>query len=193
MGHRYCFLTLPEDDLLSDKILTHKVATILSISAASRASEICHLNLDFLFKHNDFYSFGISNLTKTCRPGRTRPDLRFNRFPDRPKICLCKVIDSYLKRTSNRRANKSQLLLSYKKPHNAIQVKTVSRWLVHAMDATGIDTAMFKAHSTRSAATSKAGTLGVPLGEIVKRGSWSTESMFKKVYCKPISESRIDF
>ena len=50
----------------------------------------------------------------------------------------------------------------------------------------GIDTDIFKAHSTRSAATSKASNVAISLTEIIKQGHWSNSSTFKKFYHKEI-------
>jgi len=63
----------------------------------------------------------------------------------------------------------------------------VSTWIVGYLKLAGVNTDLFKAHSTRSAATSKVAKAGVSLKEIVKRGRWSKESTFLKYYCKPIS------
>jgi hypothetical protein len=44
----------------------------------------------------------------------------------------------------------------------------------------GIDTSIFKAHSTRSASTSAATKLGVPLQDIMSSAGWSSNSTFGK-------------
>ena len=50
----------------------------------------------------------------------------------------------------------------------------------------GINTDLFKAHSTRSTSSSKASVGGVPLVEILKRGSWSHHSTWQRFYNKHI-------
>ena len=50
----------------------------------------------------------------------------------------------------------------------------------------GINTDLFKAHSTRSASSSKASVDGVPLAEILKRGSWPHHSTWQRFYNKHI-------
>ena len=186
-------ISLPEDDQLSDKLLTLKLASLLGISAASRASEICNLNIEFLTKHTTEYSFQFSSLSKTWRKGKARPEIKFKKFSSKPKICICAVIDSYLKRSAKWRKNETQLLLSFVNPHKPVKVKTVSRWLVETMQLSGIDVNIFKGHSVRSASTSKAASLGVPLVEIIKRGLWASDTMFKNVYNKPIITSENDY
>ena len=48
-----------------------------------------------------------------------------------------------------------------------------------------MDTAKFKAHSTRSAAASKASRL-IHTDDILKHIGWSRESTFQKFYNKPV-------
>ena len=50
----------------------------------------------------------------------------------------------------------------------------------------GINTDLFKAHSSRSASSSKASVVGTPLVEILKRGSWSYHSTWQRFYDKHI-------
>ena len=52
----------------------------------------------------------------------------------------------------------------------------------------GIDTSTFKAHSTRSASTSKAGLQGASIEGILKRRSWSNESTWQRFCNKNIVE-----
>ena len=63
---------------------------------------------------------------------------------------------------------------------------TVSRWLMNALSAAGINTNTFAAHSTRAASSSKAKTQCVPTKEILKWGSWSNNSTFEKFYHREI-------
>ena len=51
-----------------------------------------------------------------------------------------------------------------------------------------IDASTFKAHSARSASTSKAGLQGASIEDILKRISWSNKSTWKKFYSKSIVE-----
>jgi len=58
-----------------------------------------------------------------------------------------------------------------------------------AVDKAGIDTSIFKAHSTRGAATSAAAAPGITTADILKAADWSSESVFTKFYYKPLSSS----
>ena len=88
--------------------------------------------------------------------------------------------------TKDIRKGQDTLLLSFVKPHNAVHVDTIRRWIMFLMKLAGINTDVFKAHSTRSASSSKAMTKQVPISQILKSGTWSKDSTFAKFYKKDI-------
>ena len=53
----------------------------------------------------------------------------------------------------------------------------------------GIDSQVFKAHSTRGAATSTALRAAIP--EIVRIADWTNENTFKKFYYRPVWNARV--
>ena len=59
------------------------------------------------------------------------------------------------------------------------------------LSLSGIDTSVFKAHSTRSASTSKANSTGLSEKDILKRGSWKNSSTWQRFYKKDF-ESNFD-
>ena len=77
-----------------------------------------------------------------------------------------------------------QLLLSHCKPHGPVVTCTVSRWLKELMSQAGIDTTVFKGHSVRGAATSKAKALGLSTEQILARANWKGAATFYKFYCR---------
>ena len=182
--------SLPVDNSISDKLLSLKLVTLLALTSASRASEICQLDIRYLAKHTAWYSFTLAKPTKTHKPGKTFPVVKYFKFSDDLGLCVCHTIDLYLTRTEKWRKEESQMLLSYISPHKKVSTDTVSRWIKQCIRQAGIDTAVFKAHSTRAASTSKAHLEGVSVSEIMKNASWSNESTFQKFYNKT-SESEI--
>ena len=50
----------------------------------------------------------------------------------------------------------------------------------------GIDSQVFKAHSTRGAATSAALRAGISIPEIVRLADWTSETTFKTFYYRPV-------
>ena len=162
--------TLPTDNSISNKLLTYKLVTLLSLIAASRVSEITNLDIDFLSKTTDVYIFTFSQVSKTWKPGQKAPTLDFKVYHADASLCVCRTLDLYIERTKSRRGDYKQLLISLSRPFHPVKSCTVSRWLVDMLGMCGIDTKNFKAHSTRAASTSKASSSGVSLIEIVKRG-----------------------
>ena len=52
----------------------------------------------------------------------------------------------------------------------------------------GINTAMYKAHSTNSALNSKVALAGIPTDTILKVGDWTNVKTFKKFYKRNLKE-----
>ena len=111
--------------------------------------------------------------------------LPFLKFPSPGKKGRVLSIDEYLKRTEVRRNDHGHHLLGLIKHHKPFTSSKVSRWIVDMIGQSGIDIDVFKAYSTRSAATSKASSTGVFLTEIIKRDQCSSTT-FKKIYHKEI-------
>jgi len=170
-------------------MLTKKLIMLLALTSAARAHEVCFLDIRFLIKHDYAYIFHFDKLTKVARPGKPRPPIKFLPFEENIKICVCKCIDDYLSRTQSWRGEKTQLLLSYRNPHNPVSTKTISRWITDMLNQAGIDTNIYTGHSTRSASASKARSCGVPTKEILKNGHWSNESVFQNRYSKELTSA----
>ena len=66
---------------------------------------------------------------------------------------------------------------------------SIARWMKTVLASAGVDTDQFKAHSTRSAATSAAKSAGVSLRDIMTMADWSRESTFTPFYHKPVVQS----
>ena len=56
---------LPENNWLSDKLLTLKVSMMLTLLSASKVSEVTNLTVDFLTKCRAVHKFCVPHLTKT--------------------------------------------------------------------------------------------------------------------------------
>jgi len=186
--------SLGSDSTLDDKTLTMKLTTLMALTSAARAHEICSLDIRFLVKHRTAYTFSFGKPTKTDKPGRKRSPLKFLPFEENKALCVCTCIENYLSRSSSwRDGRENQLLLSYVKPHIPVKSATVSRWLTCILKDSGIDVNIFSGHSTRSASTSKAKACGVPMKEILKRGHWSNITTFEKYYSKEIGSDETNF
>ena len=98
------------------------------------------------------------------------------------KICPVEVLDTYLKATKENRKSKTKLLISFLKPHSAVTVKTISRWIKTSLKEAGIDTNTFQGHSIRSSSSSKAKLNGANITQILNAGGWSNKRTFGKFY-----------
>ena len=68
-------------------------------------------------------------------------------------MCIVKLIKEYLCRTKCLSADEF-FFISFKKTYKKVSKDTVARWIKETMAKPGINTTVFKAHSTRSASTS---------------------------------------
>ena len=66
---------------------------------------------------------------------------------------------------------------------------TLSRRIKTSLKLAGVDTSVFIAHPTRSAATSAAARQGAPLGVILRAANWKYAGTFAKFYNRDIERS----
>ena len=97
-----------------------------------------------------------------------------------------KHILQYLESTEPIRNGENKFFLSFFKPHKSVQSCTIARWLKTVLGNSGIDTTIFKAHSTRGASTSKANKFGLSIKQIMEKANWKSASTFYNFYNKPI-------
>ena len=62
--------SLGSNETLSDANLTHKLAMLLALTTANRASEIQGMDLEFMLDKGEEIMFTIPKLTKTMRAGQ---------------------------------------------------------------------------------------------------------------------------
>lgn len=93
------------------------------------------------------------------------------------------TIDEYIKCTANwREGAKTQLLLSYIKPHVEVLSSTVSQWIKQTLKLSGRDITKFKEHSKTTASSSKVGSTTLLVSDILVRSSWSQKSTWQRFY-----------
>ena len=68
---------------------------------------------------------------------------------------------------------------------------TIGRWLRMVLDNSGIDTDVFRAHSTRAAATSAAKCANLSVNTIMNAAGWANAKTFCKFYDKPIIPDKV--
>lgn len=168
------------------KDLTLKLVTLMSLVSAQRGQTIHYLSLEDMVVSETSVTFIISRPIKQSKPGSKPTVVKFEAYPDNPNICVVTTLKAYLNRTSSLRGGAQQLFISHYKPFKPVSRDTISRWVKAVMQKSGIDVNLFKPHSTRAAATSKALLKSVPLEHILSVAGWSSSDTFAKFYGKPV-------
>ena len=168
--------------------LSAKLAMLLALTNADRASDLHLLDLNFKQVLSHGVRFQIAGLSKTRRSGPPR-EVTYIAFKECEVICPVATLEAYERRTADLRRPDQEtnpLFIACVKPHKPVTSSTISRWIRNIMKSSGIDVSIFKSHSTRAASTSAAVNIGVSVKDIMKTANWTSESTFKKFYLKPI-------
>lgn len=145
-----------------------------------------------IHKDGDGYYILYSELLKHSQVGKALGFMHVDKFRKDPRICLALCLKDYLLRTKKLRKKDRKgkpvgpLILSYEGPYRPVGSQTIARYIRQTLAMSGINTQIFTAHSTRGASTSKLAKLNVPIQDILKRASWTSDSSFRKFYQKPI-------
>ena len=170
--------------------LSCKLGVLFLLLSAQRCQTLHLIEIPDIKITKDKDFIGPNNLLKYSRPGKHLDLIEFKAFTKDKQLCIVNTLSLYMDRTKNLR-NSDKLLISTIKPHGPVSKQTVSRWIKILLQEAGIDL-LFKPHSIRAAAASKAKLSGIPLEAIMKTAGWSSRSVFaefyNKVYNKPISE-----
>ena len=169
------------------KRLSQKLTMLLLLLAGQRGQTIHMFDVRNMHLTFSVVKFTVGDLLKTSRPGVHTGQVVFRAYaPDR-RLCVVTVLKEYLRRTLDIRGKETKLLLTCTKPTRAASGDTIRRWTKDTMVAAGIDMGIFKPHSTRAAATSKARLAKLPLLTILKTTGWSNATTFSKYYHKQIT------
>ena len=119
---------------------------------------------------------------KQNRPGYIVSSLNVPKYCEQ-ELCTYRTLECYLGRTLPVRAvEHTALLLSYVKPFAPVGSSTVGRWIKNLLEQSGVDTNVFKTHSTRAASANKA---TVRIDAVLKHIGWSTDysQVLPEAYC----------
>ena len=182
--------SLGDNEVLTLKDLTHKLATIMALANASRASEIHALNVKYMRRMPSGVEFNLAQLTKTSRPGKQR-SLFYPRLKEDKVLCPVVTLQHYLERTQEYRKSESsrgRLFLAVVRPFKPVQKVTIARWIKTLIHQAGVGDE-FKAHSVRGAAATAANMQGMSVSDILSVADWSSDSTFKTFYYRPMEKS----
>ena len=184
----------PPNSKLTLKELSKQLVTLLALCNASRASDIQALDIQFMRVLESKFVFTIPGLTKTRRSGPPK-QVSFLAFNENHALCPVRALKTYKERTVHLRGDKggngsrSLLIISYKKPYKPVKSGTISRWIKETLSDAGIDTQIFKGHSTRAASTSAACAKGISMNDIMSMAGWSFERFYHKEMTNDFSQA----
>jgi len=126
----------------------------------------------------DFIVIRIGDPLKTTTRKFHVGEVKFSSYTVDTKVCPLECLKQYLKLTSTLRGNI--------KPYKSASKDSLSRWIKNNtyISASGIDTAIFSPHSTRSALTSLEKKNNIRIETILKTGCWRSMHSYAKHYAK---------
>ncbi|XP_064476275.1 uncharacterized protein LOC135390510 [Ornithodoros turicata] len=181
--------SLGPNNCLPLRLLTYKLAMLLALSTAGRSADLRLLSLKSVKRQLAGWELTLDGLRKSTRASSDWPSVFVPALPQEPLLCPVLCLESYIERTLPLRGDCSQILLTTQKPFRPASRDTVANWLRRMLGSAGIDTSVFKAHSTRGAATSKAQKEGVSIPEILKVADWSSDTTFNRFYRRNLCSS----
>ena len=187
---RYLSKLYPNESLTL-KDLTHKTLMLLLLVTSQRGQTIHLLDIGTLVTQDDIYTFHVLEHTKTSKPGKPYDIINITAYEPDPKLCPLACLKLYINKTKELRHNETRLFISYVKPHKQISRDTISRWTKTVLQNSGVDTSIYKAHSTRAASSSKANRESVPLDQIMANAGWKSAETFHKYYNKPLESNSV--
>lgn len=180
-----CMLRTWNNALIPLKKLSIKCVLLLALSTGQRAQTLAAMDLNNMQVLSDKLFFQFTTTLKTTRPGHI-PVLEVIRFDTDTTVCPVQCILDYIKHVDKLRKG-SQLFVSLQSPHSAVSSQTISRWISTGLRMADIPD-IFKGHSTRGAAASKA-YLTSDINSVLKTAGWSNERTFAAHYRRPIVSS----
>ena len=175
---------------LSLKDLTLKLVMLVVLTTAQRGQSLQLLDTQNMVQEETAYTFMLNSNLKQSKPGKSTSDLviKLNAYPYDRNLCVVNACSVYLARTKLLRGSESRLFITHQKPHKKASRDTIRRWIQQMMIKAGIDINVYKPHSVRSAATSKAKAANASLVEIMQTAGWSSAATFAKFYDREIEQ-----
>lgn len=179
-----------ESTQASLKFISAKLLTLLALATGQRIQTLSLIKCSNIFENERGIRIIIPDRIKTSGPKKQQPILTLPFFVARPSLCVAKLIQQYSDITKNMRDTLPDVFFrTTRKPHGPASKQSLSRWVKEALEAAGIDTSIFKAHSTRHASTSDAHRKGLSMDVIRKSAGWSDSSnCFAVFYNCPLKD-----
>lgn len=98
---------------LALKELTYKLVMLIALVSAQREQTIHLLNIKNMTKTQSSYSFTITELTKTKKPGHKADIITLMAFTPEIRLCVYHCLEEYIQRTEKLRSDDGQLFISF--------------------------------------------------------------------------------
>ena len=153
---------------LALKELSLKLVMSLCLVSGGQRMQTIHL---IIFKDITYVGeqvfIPIMQKIKQSKPRNPICPLSFKTYPKDTKLCVVAHLKRYIELKQDLRSS-DKLFISYMKPHQAINNDIISRWCKTVMELRCIDIQKYSTHSTRSAASLKAKSIGTLLKSIAE-------------------------
>lgn len=185
----YTVLAFLDRDVTAVEELSKKLVTLLLLATGHRLQTIHLIRLgEISFSEISGIRIMITDPVKNSRPNSHQPLIVLPLLQEKPHLCVATTLKKYIQSTAHLRPPDSVFLFIINRPPYTRATKaTLSRWVTSTLKEAGVDTSIFKPHSTRHAATSAAGRAGVSIDIIRRSAGWSQQSeVFTKFYNRPL-------
>ena len=119
--------TWSPNSTLSLKKLTLKTVCLVALISAQRAQSIEFMDIEYMTKNNDNFTFTMNTVIKQMKPGRKCSTIVIPKYED-PDLCVYRLIELYIENTKQIRQS-TKFWIGFNKPHKSISRQTISRWL----------------------------------------------------------------
>ena len=169
-------------ETLEMKHLSFKTVALVGLVSAQRSQALAALTLKDMSVAEDGTRFCVSSLLTTSRPGKSSTSIMVPKNTSNGRLCPHTTLQTYISRTESVRNSigTDSIFISLCSPFKAVGSSSLSRWLKTVLSLAGIDSSVYTGHSFRSAFTSKASRLGVPLDTILSTADWKNSGTFFK-------------
>nr|CAI5841752.1 unnamed protein product [Callosobruchus analis] len=173
---------LGENSQLSLKELSGKLATLLALLTGNRIQTIALIRVSNINESKDGIQILITEKIKTSGRNRVQPCLQLPYYKNDARLCPVLNLKCYITMTQSLRDGEDFVFISHQRPYRRVTKNSISRWIKDTLRKAGINTEIFKPHSTRHAATSAALKKGVQVETILKAAGWTQANTFARFY-----------
>lgn len=114
------------NNTLSFKDLTLKLVTLLALGTGQQMKTLASIKLPKNWNNREGIMINITDIIKISRPGKEQLLLNLPHFTECPELYMASCLNAYIKVTEPLRSQSSSFLISYVKPHRAVEAQSLS-------------------------------------------------------------------